>query len=127
MRSRARPSATSRRSAACCTRPIPTVPANRWSRKDETREPFRPWPGRLGLQQFWNLLLGFFDLGHRDFLHVPIGWVSVAVILVVLLGGIEGGQRDNFRHDGRMKYLRLIQLPDIRLGDLLLVGVLVKD
>ncbi len=45
----------------------------------------------------------------------------------MLLGGIEGLEFDNLRHDRSGEHLRGIELFDIRLGDFLLFSVLIED
>ena len=53
--------------------------------------------------------------------------MTIAVVLVVLLGGVESRQGNHLSHDECGKNLRLIQLLDVCLGDPFLLRVRVKD
>src|SRR6266481_4330506 len=49
------------------------------------------------------------------------------VVLVVSLGGIKGFQRDHLSHDGMRENFGFFQLRDVRLGDSLLLIVLIEN
>jgi hypothetical protein len=79
------------------------------------------------LYEFRKLLLRLLHLRHRHVHDVPILRMATAVVLMVLLGGIEGLQFHNLGHNRRMEDPRLIQLLDIRFRDPLLRWVRVEN
>ena len=49
------------------------------------------------------------------------------VILVIVLGRVEGGQLFDRRGDRRIEGLRVVELLDVRLGDGFLIVIFVED
>src|SRR5579863_7515184 len=71
--------------------------------------------------------LEILDLGQIVDDNVRIARVFYEKVLLRLLDRIKAGERIDARDNGARKYLGLIQLRDIGIGNLLLAGIAVKD
>src|SRR5919202_3365814 len=69
--------------------------------------------------------LGHFGRDHDLAIWLPL--VALEVLLMVVLGTIEGVERHHFRYDGRIPKVCRVQLLDHRFGDALLFGGVVED
>ncbi len=84
-------------------------------------------PTRASDVQFWKCSFEILDLGNVVSRYVGSAGIMEQVVLVIVLCGIEAVQGIYAGDDGPGKSMSLAQLTDVRLGDLLLPVIGIKD
>jgi hypothetical protein len=81
----------------------------------------------IGAVETWKFFLQPFQFGQIVEDNVGVAGIFLQVILMIVLGGIERFERNNFRNDGARIDSSGIQLGDVVIGDAFLFVVRIKN